>query len=211
MENIKLLVFDIDGTLIDRSKQTVEESAKNAISKARDNGYEVLIATGRSFFFIHDDVKKRTLECFLETAKIALRGRNKKFQYILPDSSIELVEIEGDQFAEADFGLVVDSSQGAQEFKSQLETLAQAALQNQSLRFSTITKLFSTSSLAEKQRIIEKGEEEMIQSSQEQQQAEQEMAQQQLEAQEAQMMMQLEHQERMNIRDSETRIEFAEI
>ncbi len=58
MENIKLLVFDIDGTLVDRSKQTVEESAKNAINKARDKGYEVLIATGRSFFFIHDDVKK---------------------------------------------------------------------------------------------------------------------------------------------------------
>ncbi len=162
-------------------------------------------------FMIHDDVKKRTLECFLETAKIALRGRNKKFQYILPDSSIELVEIEGDQFAEADFGLVVDSSQGAQEFKAQLETLAQAALQNQSLRFSTIIKLFSTSSLAEKQRIIEKGEEEMIQSSQEQQQAEQELTQQQLEAQEAQMMMQLEHQERLNARDNETRIEVAEI
>lgn len=162
-------------------------------------------------FMIHDDVKKRTLECFLETAKIALRGRNKKFQYILPDSSIELVEIEGDQFAEADFGLVVDSSQGAQEFKAQLETLAQAALQNQSLRFSTITKLFSTSSLAEKQRIIEKGEEEMIQSSQEQQQAEQEMLQQKMEMEDAAAMRSLDYQDRINQRDNETRIEVAEI
>lgn len=58
MENIKLLVFDIDGTLVDRSKQTVEESAKEAIALARENGYEILIATGRSFFFIHDDVKE---------------------------------------------------------------------------------------------------------------------------------------------------------
>lgn len=58
MENIKLLVFDIDGTLIDRSKQTVEDSAKRAIQRAKDNGYEILIATGRSFFFIHDDVKE---------------------------------------------------------------------------------------------------------------------------------------------------------
>ena len=162
-------------------------------------------------FMIHDDVKKRTLECFLETAKIALRGKNKKFQYILPDSSIELVEIDGDQYAEADFGLVVDSSQGAQEFKSNLETLAQAALQNQALRFSTITKLFSTSSLAEKQRIIEKGEEEMIQSSQEQQQAEQEMLQQKMEMEDAAAMRSLDYQDRINQRDNETRIEVAEI
>jgi hypothetical protein len=29
-------------------------------------------------FTIHEDVKKRVLECFIETAKIAMRGRNKK-------------------------------------------------------------------------------------------------------------------------------------
>jgi hypothetical protein len=30
-------------------------------------------------FVTHEDVKKRVLECFLETAKIALKGRSKKF------------------------------------------------------------------------------------------------------------------------------------
>ena len=30
-------------------------------------------------FIQHDDVKRRALECFMETAKIALRGRKKKF------------------------------------------------------------------------------------------------------------------------------------
>lgn len=39
-------------------------------------------------FLIHDDVKKRALEAFLETAKIALKGRSKKFQYLLSDGSI---------------------------------------------------------------------------------------------------------------------------
>lgn len=58
MENIKLLVFDIDGTLIDRSKHEVEESAKDAINQARANGYQILVATGRSFFLIHEDVRK---------------------------------------------------------------------------------------------------------------------------------------------------------
>lgn len=56
MEKIKLLVFDIDGTLVDRSKLVVEQSAKDAINQAKSLGYEVLVATGRSYFFIVDDV-----------------------------------------------------------------------------------------------------------------------------------------------------------
>ena len=59
MDNIQLLVFDIDGTLVDVSKQTVEDSAVSAINMARDKGYHILIATGRSFFFIHEDVRER--------------------------------------------------------------------------------------------------------------------------------------------------------
>lgn len=38
-------------------------------------------------FFTHDSVKKRVYECLLETAKIALKGRSKKFDYILSDGS----------------------------------------------------------------------------------------------------------------------------
>ena len=59
MNNIQLLVFDIDGTLVDTSKQTVEDSAVKSINEARAKGYHVLVATGRSFFFIHEDVRKR--------------------------------------------------------------------------------------------------------------------------------------------------------
>ena len=64
-------------------------------------------------FSVHDDVKKRALECFLETAKIAMRGRTKKFNYILPDNSKQIMEIDGDEFAECDYGLVIDNSRVA--------------------------------------------------------------------------------------------------
>lgn len=59
MDKIELLVFDIDGTLVDQSKETVEDSAVKSINQARALGYHILIATGRSFFFIHEDVKAR--------------------------------------------------------------------------------------------------------------------------------------------------------
>ena len=49
-------------------------------------------------FTIHEDLKKRVLECFLETAKIAFKGRKIKFNYILNDGSNLLVEIDGDDY-----------------------------------------------------------------------------------------------------------------
>ena len=81
-------------------------------------------------FAIHDDVKKRAMEVFLETAKVAWKARNKKFQFLLPDGALQVVDIDGDEFAECDYGLVVDNSNATQDLNSKLETLAQAALQN---------------------------------------------------------------------------------
>jgi len=111
-------------------------------------------------FSIHNDVKKRVLECFLETAKHAMKGKSKKFQYILSDMTAQLVEIDGDEFSENDYGIVVDNSPQTQELASKLDMLAQAALQNQLLDFSTIMKIYSNTSLAETQRLIEKSESE---------------------------------------------------
>lgn len=55
-KNIKIAIFDIDDTLIKRGKVTLEESAKVAIEKLKEKGIEVLVATGRAYYFIHDDV-----------------------------------------------------------------------------------------------------------------------------------------------------------
>lgn len=162
-------------------------------------------------FAIHNDVKKRALECFLETAKIAFRGRTKKFNYILPDYTIKAIDLDGDVFAEADYGLVIDSNSQAQELHAKLDTLAQAALQNQTLSFSTIMKLYNSASLAEKQRMIEEDEriiqERQAQMQQQQMQHEQQMEQARL--QDNQMKMQQE--DMLNQRDNETKILIATI
>jgi hypothetical protein len=162
-------------------------------------------------FIIHDDVKKRALECFLETAKIALKGKNKKFPYILPDTSRVLMEIEGDEFAECDYGLVVDNSNAIQELQQKLETMVQAALQNQMINFSTAIKLYNSSSFAEKQRMIEKAEMEMMQRQQEAQQQQQEMQQQQLQAEAQAKEAEMQLKDQMNQRDNETKIMVATI
>ena len=162
-------------------------------------------------FIIHDDVKKRAMECFLETAKIALRGRSKKFQYILPAGAMRVIDIAGDEFAECDYGIVVDNSSEIQQLKSQIDTLAQAALQNQLLSFSTLMRIYSSCSISEKVRLIERDEQkrqqQAEQTQQQQLQAQQQIAQ--MQQQEKQAELQLE--DAINQRDNETKIVVATI
>ena len=162
-------------------------------------------------FAVHNDVKKRALECFLETAKIALRGRNKKFNYILPDYTMKAIDIDGDVFAEADYGLVLDSDSKAQELHGKLDTLAQAALQNQTLSFSAIMKLYNSASLAEKQRMIEKDEQALQERQAQAQQQQQEMQMQIEQARMQEKQMEMQMQDMLNQRDNETKIMVASI
>ena len=157
-------------------------------------------------FTMHDDVKKRALECFLETAKIAMRGRNKKFQYITSDGAIKSLEIDGDTFADSDYGIVVDASPETQNLASKLDTLAQAALQNQTLSFSSIMKIYTSSSLSEIRRTIEKDEQAIQERQAEQAQQEQEIAQQQMQTQMEMKQAEMNFQDMINQRDNDTKI-----
>ena len=162
-------------------------------------------------FFTHDSVKKRALECFLETAKIALKGRKKKFDYILGNGSKQLMEIDGDEFAECDYGLVVDNSNGTMELNQKLDTLAQAALQNQLLDFSSIMKLYTTKSTAEKQRIVEANEKRKREEAMQQQQQQQQLQEQQLQQQAQQVQAEQELKYKMFQEEMENNILVAQI
>lgn len=160
-------------------------------------------------FTIHEDIKRRVLECFIETAKIAMKGRNKKFQYILPDYAQRIVDVDGDEFAEADYGIIVDASQQTQELSQKMDGMVQAALQNQMITFSTALKMFASCSLAEKMRMVENNERELQQRQQQQQQEQLQVQQQQLQmqAQTEQQKMQLEN--TLNERDNDTKLTIA--
>ena len=160
-------------------------------------------------FTVHEDIKRRVLECFIETAKIAMKGRNKKFQYILPDYAQRIVDVDGDEFAEADYGIIVDASQQTQELSQKMDGMVQAALQNQMITFSTALKMFASCSLAEKMRMVENNERELQQRQQQQQQEQLQVQQQQLQmqAQTEQQKMQLEN--TLNERDNDTKLTIA--
>ena len=164
-----------------------------------------------SIFARHDNLKKRVLEAFIETAKIALKGRKKKFEYILSDGARALETIDGDEFAECDYGIVVDSSQGTRMLMQKLDTLAQAGIQNQMFNFSTLMKLYSTDSISEKIRMMEAAERRAEELQQQQQQIQKQMQQEQLEAQAREKQLEMEQKEIQNQRDNETKILVAQI
>jgi hypothetical protein len=124
---------------------------------------------------------------------------------------MRLMDIDGDEFAECDYGLVVDNGNGVQDLNQKLDMLAQAALQNQTISFSTVMKLYNSSSLAEKQRMVERDERNIQERQAQAQQQELEVQQQQ-----EQMRMQLEQaklelQDQMNQRDNETKLLIANV
>ena len=207
LEFIKMEMSDVAGISRQREGQISNRETVGGVERATLQSSHIT----EWLFATHDDTKKRALETFLEYCKVAFKGRNIKFQHILPDKTIKMMEIDGDVFSECDYGIVVDNSSDTQKLASQMETLAQAALQNQLLDFSTIMKLYSSSSIAEKQRMVESNErkiqERNAQAQQQQLQAQQQEAQMQQQVE----MAKLEQENMLNERDNETKIIVAQI
>lgn len=207
LEFIKLEMSEVVGITRQREGQVSNRETVGGVERATVQSSHIT----EWIFTTHDDVKKRALECFLETAKIALKGKKLKFSYILSNGSQKIMEIDGDEFAEADYGLIVDSSNASQDINQKLDMLAQAALQNQAVSFSTIMKLYGSASIAEKQRMIENNEKQMQERQDQQAQQAQQAQQETLEAQRQMEQAKMEHEDRLNQRDNDTKIIVANI
>jgi len=125
LEFIKTEMSDVAGISRQREGQISNRETVGGVERATLQSSHIT----EWLFLIHDDVKKRVLECFLETSKMAIKTGSLKFQYLLPDFSRVMTTIDGDSFAESDYGLVVDNSQGLQELQQKLDGLIQAGLQ----------------------------------------------------------------------------------
>lgn len=207
LDFIKMEMSDVVGISKQREGQISNRETVGGVERATLQSSHIT----EWLFYIHEDVKKRALECFLETAKIALKGRTLKFNHILGTGALQISEIDGDEFAENDYGIIVDSSNATQELNSKMDMLAQAALQNQALGFSTIMKLYGSCSLAEKQRMVEANEKKLQEQQQLQQQQQMEIQQMQIQQQAATEQARMEQEYKIHSEDNETKILIAEI
>ena len=205
LEFIKMEMSEVIGITKQREGQISNRETVGGVERATLQSSHIT----EWLFTTHEDVKRRVLEAFLETAKIALKGKSKKFQYIMSDYSTKIVDIDGDEFAECDYGLVVDNSNNVQELNNKLDMLAQAALQNQALSFSTIMKIYSSTSLADKQRMVERDEQKIQERQAQAQQQEMQIRQQEMQSKLQQEQAKMELEDAINMRDNETKILIA--
>ena len=207
LEWIKTNIGELIGISRQREGQISNRETVGGVERATLQSSHIT----KYMFFIHDSVKKRAIECFLETAKIAYRGRKIKFNYLLDDGSRKLVELDGDEFAECDYGLVVDSGNDIQELNQDLKGLAQAGIQNDKMNFSTLIKIYTTKSLAQKERLIENYEKRVEEQRQRDLQQNQQMQQQQMQMQAQLEQAKMQQEYMMHQEDNQTKILVAKI
>ena len=165
----------------------------------------------RWYFEKYNDLKKRVMECVLETAKIGCKGRNVKFQYILSDLTSRVSEFDGDEFAECDYGLVVSNDYDVEKFRQDIDQAGVMALQSGSIPLSAWLKLKQSGSVSEKIKMLEQSEQEMREYQQQQQQAQLQAQQQQAQMELQFKQAELEQNDTINQRDNETKLMVANI
>lgn len=207
LEFIKMEMAEVAGITRQREGQISNRETVGGVERATLQSSHIT----EWLFTTHEDVKRRVLECFLETAKVALKGSSKKFQYITSEMSSHIIDIDGDEFAEADYGLVVDNSNATQDLNSKMDALAQAALQNQMLSFSTIIDMYSSSSISQKKRMIKRDEQSIQERQAQAQQAQIDAQQQTLQINAQLKQAELEQKVQANQLDNDTKLLIAQI
>tara|TARA_R110002167_G_scaffold194330_2_gene397012 strand:- start:75 stop:908 length:834 start_codon:yes stop_codon:yes gene_type:complete len=187
MDFAKAQMDEITGVSRQRLGQTENRETVGGIERAVSQSNHIT----EELFNMHDFCKKRCFQILIETAKIALKGNSKKFAYIADDMTRQLMEIDGDEFAEEEYGIQMSNDNSVNEMQQRLDGMVQMGLQNQMLSFSTAMKIYNSPSVREVQRMIERDEKKMkdSQAQQGEQQQKQFEAQQQqaMQIQEAQM------------------------
>lgn len=155
LEFIKMEMGEIAGVSQQRQGQVSNRETVGGVERAVNQSSHIT----EYWFMLHDQCKIRVLECFLETAKIALKDKqNKKTQFLLDDASIEILNIDTDEFCENDYGLLITSSSKTMELEQMIKQNAQAFLQNGG-NLSTLMDIYFSPSLMDMRRKLETAEE----------------------------------------------------
>jgi hypothetical protein len=122
--------------------------------------------------------ERRELQGLLDYSKEAwLNG--KKAMYVMPDGSMDAIDVEPVTHMEAEYGIFVSDAGKDSEKKQKLEGLAQAAVQN-GTPMSTVVSIFESDSFSQIKDKIKQAEKQADELRKAQEQAQQQQAQQEL-------------------------------
>lgn len=206
LEFIKMEMSEIAGVTKQREGAIHQNETASGVERSVNQSSHIT----EYWFHKHEKFKLRVLEAFLEAAKVALKGDNKKVQYILDDQTIQMLNIEGDNFAESDYGLVATSSSKAMELEQMLKANAQAFMQNGG-SMGTIMDIYFSPSLSDMRKKIEIAEAKIQQQQSAAQDEQNKIAREQLQAEQAREERKLQLEDLWNQRDNETKLMIANI
>lgn len=162
-----------------------------------------------TIFALHDATKLRVLETLLETAKYAWKNDKKKIQYALDDMAYSILDVDGQVFNEAEYGVFVADGRGSTELVQTMKQLAHAGIQNDKITFSALLDIYTSPSINVMRRKIEDYEKQAMERQSEQAKAQQEQQMAALEAQKEAHEAELTQKEAESIRDNETKLAIA--
>jgi hypothetical protein len=109
------------------------------------------------WFYKHNEVKEAVLTRLVELAKLCYKD-GIKTQFFLDEGYTSFLDVDGELFNDSEYGVFLTNSSRDNQIKESLKGLAQAALQNDKLKFSDIIKIMRSDSIAEIENTIIKGE-----------------------------------------------------
>lgn len=201
LEFIKMEIGEICGVSAQRQGQISNNETVGGVERSVNQSSHIT----EYWFMLHESCKIRVLEAFLETAKIALRGNeNKKAQFILDDQTIQTLNIEGDDWLESDYGILITNTSKTMELEQAIKQYAQAFIQNGG-SMSTIMDIYFSPSLVDMRRKLENAEDEMHKRSSEQQDQANKIQQEQNEYLRQLEEKKLQLEDTLNQRDNDTK------
>jgi hypothetical protein len=190
MAYIKQEVGEIAGVSAQRQGQVSSNELVGNVERAVSQSSHIT----EYWFAEHADVKKRSLEIGLETAKIAWKNsKNKKLQFVLDDMSTHMITVNGEDIKVIDFDVCITDGGLDAMILEQLKSLAHAGIQNDKLNFSQLMDIYTTDSLSSIRRKIEKSELDKIDRDQKTQEMQSKMQEQALQAQAQEKQLDRDH------------------
>jgi hypothetical protein len=159
LDFIKRELGEIAGVTEQRQGQIDNRETVGGIERAVTQSSHIT----EKWFMLHDNTKMRVLETLLETAKYAWRNKKEKLQYISDEMASVITEIDGQQFNDADYGIMISNSTQDAELIGAMKQLAQAGIQNDKINFSGLMDIYLSDSMSSMRRKIEQYEEDTLQ------------------------------------------------
>lgn len=143
------------------------------------------------WFYMHNYVKERTMENYIEICKVIYKENPLKASYILSDLSIATLNTEAADFANYNYKVFMTNTLKDSQVLSELKSLIQPIIQNSGGDLRVATEILTTENATEVKNIINR-----IQEQKEMREEQNQKAQQEQQMQMQQMQIQLE-QEKM--------------